>query len=155
MRREGRGPTGRGCPGGKSSGLGGSRCGFRLFRCFGSGGGSWDDRSVGQRYGVGDRGGGWGRDGGNGFGELVLNIALVGLTVAIEDTQNEGDGHKDSAEPDGSFGEDVGGLSAENRIGEVATKGGAETFRAWLLHKDKEGEEDANQKVHPEESIND
>ena len=154
MRREGRGPTGRGCPGGKSLGLGGSRCGFRLLRCFGRGGGSWGDRAVGQGDGIGDGGGGRGGDGGNRFGELLLNVALIGLTVAIEDTQNKGESHKDSAQPDGSFGEDIGGLSPENRIGEVATKGGAETFRAWLLHKDKEGEEDANQKVHPEESIN-
>ena len=78
--------------------------------------------------GIGDGGGDRGGDGGNGFGELLLNVALIGLAMAVQNTQNESDGHKDSAQPDGSFGEDIGGLSPENRIGKVAAKGGAETF---------------------------
>jgi hypothetical protein len=44
-------------------------------------------------------------------------------------------------------------LGAKDRVGKVASKSGAETLRARFLHEDKEGEQDTNQKVDPEQDI--
>ncbi len=74
--------------------------------------------------------------------------------MAVEDSKDESQSHENSTEPDGAFGEDIGGLGAKDRVGKVASKSGAETLRARFLHEDKEGEKDANQKVDPEQDIN-
>jgi len=73
--------------------------------------------------------------------------------VAVEDSKNESQGHKNTSQPDGSFGEDIRGLGSKDRVGKVASKSGAETFRARFLHENEEGEQDTNQEVDPEQDI--
>jgi hypothetical protein len=67
--------------------------------------------------------------------------------MTVEQAENESQGHKDATQPDGSFGENIGCLSAKNRVGKVSAKGSTEAFGSGLLHEDKEGQKNTNQEV--------
>jgi hypothetical protein len=76
-----------------------------------------------------------------------LKLCVAGLAMTVEKAENESQGHKDPTQPDGSFGENIGCLSAKNRVGKVSAKGSTEAFGSGLLHEDKEGQKNTNQEV--------
>jgi hypothetical protein len=73
--------------------------------------------------------------------------------VAVQEAKNQSQDHEDSSQPDRSFGENIGGLGSKDRVGKVSSKGSPETFGTGLLHKDKEGQENANQEVDPQKNV--
>ena len=73
--------------------------------------------------------------------------------MAVQETKEEGQGHEDDSKPDCSFGQNIRSLRSENGIGEAPAKGGAQSFRAGLLHKDKQGQKDADEDIDPQKNI--
>ena len=73
--------------------------------------------------------------------------------MTVEKAENESQDHKDPTQPDGSFCQNIGRLGSKDRVGKVSSKGSAETFGTGLLHEDKEGQENANQKVDSQEDV--
>ena len=73
--------------------------------------------------------------------------------MTVKESQNKSQNHEDSAKPDGAFGQYIGSLGPENRVGEVAAKGSSQALRAGLLHKNKQGQEDANQDIDPQQNV--
>ena len=60
--------------------------------------------------------------------------------MAVKESENQGQEHENSTQPDGSFGENIGRLGAKDRIGEVPAEGGTQSLRTGFLHEDKQGE---------------
>ena len=65
--------------------------------------------------------------------------------MRIEDREGKSQEKENRGQPAGEFGEDVGGLGAENILGDAAAKGCAEAFAFWALHQDDQHHEQGNQ----------
>ena len=79
-----------------------------------------------------------------------MEFVVARTAVTVEEPEGEGECHKDGSEPDGGFGEDVGSLRSKDGFGEVATKGGAQTLGAGFLHKNEQGQKNANEDIDPQ-----
>ena len=74
--------------------------------------------------------------------------------MRIQDREGKSQEEENRGQPAGDFGEDVGGLGAENILGDTAAKGCAEAFAFWTLHQDDEHHEHGVKNVNAEENVN-
>jgi len=82
-----------------------------------------------------------------------LEFVATHLPVTVEQGQHQGEGHEDSAQPNGALGEDIGSLSAEDGIGEVSAKRGSQPLGAGFLHENQQGQKDANEDIDPQKNV--
>jgi len=73
--------------------------------------------------------------------------------VRIEDREDKSQEEENRGQPAGDFGEDVGGLGAENILSDAAAKGCAKAFAFRALHQDDEHHEQSVKDVNAEKNV--
>ena len=73
--------------------------------------------------------------------------------MRVKDRQDKRQEEENRGEPAGDLGQDVGGLGAENILGNAAAKGRAEAFDFRALHQDDEHNEQSVKNVNADENV--